>query len=158
MEWFDTWFVDWGGTDWTKDENLAHARYSEHILEMQQKKSWPGPLVTYLIAQSQIVADESGDGETYWKSIAEQEPDWIVEAGVNPAELQKVSSHIAFLQSAGGAAAAWNEALKTYAPANVAKEVIKDTAQEVEDAANPTKSWIPWAVGGVILALIAIKK
>lgn len=163
MSWYDEWFgTDWGATDWTKDEDLAHARYSEHILDMQTKKGWPGPMVTYLIAQSQITADESGDGEAYWKAIGENEPDWIVEANVNPADLAKIDSHVAFLESAGAAADAWNEAMETYSPTEFLKEVIKETAEDVkeeaEKAVNPFRSWIPWAVGGALVGLFLLKK
>jgi len=158
MGWYDEWFVDWGATDWTKDEDLAHTRYSEHILDMQKKKSWPGPMVTYLIQQSQIVADESADGASYWATVSAQEPSWIVEANVNPGELQKISSHIAFLQSAGGAADAWNEALETYSPDAIAEAVVKQTGEDIKDAANPFKSWIPWAVGAVLVGFVLVKR
>jgi hypothetical protein len=152
--------LDWGGTDWVKDADSAHERYMGHLQDMEEEKAtWTPEIVDILEENAERVHDASdswfgGGGEEYWAGIAASEPDVLIRAGINPGQLEKIASHVAFVTAAGASAAAWTNALEQYSYSNVAQEVAKETAKDLSDIAkekaNPMKSVVPWIFAAVV--------
>lgn len=164
MAWFS--LVDWGAADWTTDADKAHERYVQHLNQMKDagKAGWSPQLVEALSMQAQQIRDETsgffgGGGAEYWQQVGANEPNWIVSANINPATgLEKIQSHIAFLQSAGAASSAWENALAQFGAINVAQEVARQTADDIakkaDEVTDPTRSVWPWLAGAGVLAFV----
>jgi hypothetical protein len=160
MAWWEN-LVDWGSADWTSDPEAAHFRYVSHLNDMQAKKNWPVYLVEKLQSESQKVKGNVSTGELYWRTIAQNEATWMRSAGVEPGSLEKIDSHVLFIQSTGQAAEALEKAIAEYSPMNVAIEVTKETAKDIQDKADevtdPTKSLWPWIAVGAVTLIVLVK-
>jgi hypothetical protein len=154
--------VDWGSADWTQDADKAHERYVQHLNQLSEagKAGWTPELVEALAIQAEQIRNEhssvfGGGGAEYWQGIATNEPNWILSANLNPAQMGKIDSHIAFLQSAGAASSAWENALAQYGAMNVAQEVAQHTAEDIKRKTDPKQSVWPWIAGaGVAVFLV----
>ena len=160
MAWWDS-LADWGAADWTRDPAAAHFRYVSHLGDMQMKKNWPPQMVTQLTVKSKSASDQTDNGETYWRTIANNEAEWMRAAGVEPGELEKIDSHLLFIQSTGQAAESLQQAIAEYSPMNVAKEVAKQTAADIAEKADevtdPFQSKWPWIAAGVVGLILVLK-
>ena len=157
MDWYTKYFADWGVDPSQEYADAGHERYVNHTTAMKSK-GWSSDLVRALQTRSKNIADNSEDAAQYWSALITGELQAIKNAGIDPSDLAKISSHVAFLASASDAAGTYNEVLEMYSPHKIAEETIKQTAKDVEKKLDPKKSWIPWAVGASLFYLIFIKK
>lgn len=153
-------FIDWGATDWAKDAPAAHERYVQHLVEMQEAKaSWTPQLVDILTQHADNILTQTesffgGGGSEFWSEIARSEPEVLVRVGINPRQLEKIDSHVAFLVSAGGAADAWDHTLQQYGAGNVLAEVVELSVEDAKAIVDPKKSPWPWVAAGIVGLLI----
>jgi hypothetical protein len=155
--WNDIIGLDWGVDPTTKNPAEAYANYTQHLKDMVEKKGWPSRMVERMSAQAKIVEAESPTAQAFWLAVADQEPAWITEAGVEPGSLPKINSHIQYLQSKGAASTAWEQAQIEFSMSNVGQAIASETGKDLKDKVDPTKSIWPWLIGGVV-ALVLIKR
>jgi hypothetical protein len=154
----------------TESASAALERYKTHLTDLQNKKRWPPALVAALIDNANSIQNRASamsfltgapSADDFWISVAESEPGVYAAQGIEPGSLQKIDSHIAFLNAWGAAARSLQSAVDAYDPVSFTSEVASESAQDFAqavrtggEALNPKKSPWPWVIGGVTVLLL----
>jgi hypothetical protein len=146
----------WGATTWAVDVDAAVLQAAEWTDTVATEKLWPEDWESAAAGIITFAAQSAGSNvEEFWSILAREWAGYDEKAFVQG--IQGWDDLGEAWASAAGTAYTTSQARQDASLVGQVSDTLGQTVEDIQTAADPRKSWIPWAVGGAIALAVWVK-